>query len=156
MIPREPNFEYAMSVRLTLTKAHYSGVLPKGGKHAFVGIAAGTFEGPRLKGTVLPGSGGDYPHVRPDGVLDFNARYMLQEDDGTIIYMQNRGFRWGPPEVMKKLSERQPVDSSEYYMRTSPTFHVEEGPHDWLNKYVFVGVADKTPEGNIIHYYKVL
>ncbi|MGE4337544.1 MAG: DUF3237 domain-containing protein [Pigmentiphaga sp.] len=151
----EPKFEYAMSVRLTLGPKLALGQLPKGGDRYSVEILGGTFEGPRLKGKVLRG-GGDWPHIRPDGVFDFDARYLLQEDDGTLIYLRNRGFRWGSDEVMARMARREPVDPSEYYMRTAPDFEVPQGPHDWLTRYVFVGVGDKTPEGNVIHYYQVL
>jgi hypothetical protein len=41
-------------------------------------------------------------------------------------------------------------------MRAAPKFEAPEGKYSWLNKYVFVGVAEKTPAGNMIHYYKVL
>ena len=81
---------------------------------------------------------------------------MLQEDDGTLIYLQNRGFRWASPEAMKKMANREPVDPSEYYMRVAPIFDVEEGKHDWLNKHVFIGAGDKTQGGNVIRYYKLV
>ena len=32
----------------------------------------------------------------------------------------------------------------------------QPGKHDWLDKYVFVGVGEKIPHGNIIRYFKVL
>ncbi len=152
----EPKFEFAMSVRIKLTKLICIPDLTKGGQRGFIGIEEGTFEGPNLKGVVLPGTGGDYAHIRPDGVLDFNARYVLQEEDGTYIYLQNRGFRWGSDEAMEKMRKHESVDSTEYYMRTSPTFEVSKGPHDWLCKYIFVGIGDKTTGGNVINYYKVL
>ena len=105
----EPKFEYAMSVRLTLGPKLALGELPKGGDRYSVEILGGSFEGPRLKGKVLRG-GGDWPHIRPDGVFDFDARYLLQEDDGTLIYLRNRGFRWGTGEVMARMARREPVD----------------------------------------------
>jgi hypothetical protein len=37
-----------------------------------------------------------------------------------------------------------------------PKFEAPAGKYDWMNRHVFVGVADKTPEGNSIHYYKIL
>lgn len=151
----QPKFEFAMSVKLTLSPKLALGELPKGGDRYFVEVMGGSFEGPRLKGKVLRG-GGDWPHIRPDGVFDFDARYMLQEDDGTLIYLINRGFRWGPQDVMQRLSQRLPVDPSEYYMRTSPSFDVPKGPHDWLTRHLFFGIGDKTPEGNVIHYYQLL
>ena len=60
---------------------------------------------------------------------------MLQEDDGTLIYLQNRGFRWASPEAMKKMANREPVDPSEYYMRVAPIFDVEEGKHAYLTNH---------------------
>ncbi len=46
------------------------------------------------------------PCFAPDGVLSFDARYMLQEDDGTLILMQNRGFLWGrSPDTMQRLRD---------------------------------------------------
>jgi hypothetical protein len=101
-------------------------------------------------------SGGDFPLVRPNGVIDFDARYMLEADDGAIIYMQNRGYRWGSEEAMAKMSRNEPVRSDEYYMRVSPKFDVPEGPHEWMARHVFVGVAEKVPGANRIHYFVVL
>lgn len=152
----EPKFEFAFSVRLKLGNVIRISGNTRGEDRYFVDVLEGTFEGPNLKGIVLVGTGGDYPLARPDGTLDFDARYFLREDDGTIIYLQNRGFRWGSPEVMKRLSNHEEVDISEYYMRTAPSFEVAAGPHDWLAKHIFVGIGQKTPEGNVINYYKML
>jgi hypothetical protein len=155
--PYAPRFEYAMTVRIKLAKAYFLKPTTMGGERAAVFIESGEFEGPNnLKGQVLPGSGGDYPLVRPNGIIDFDARYLLLHDDGTPIYLQSRGYRWGTPEAMVKMSTNQPVTDDEYYMRVSPKFDVPEGPHDWMSKYIFVGVAEKVPFGNAIHYFKVL
>jgi len=151
----EPKFEYALTIKLELGPRKVVGNSPLGGQRGYVEVIGGTFEGPKLKGIVLPG-GGDWPYIQPDGVIKFDARYILKEQDGTEIYVRNSGFRWGTPEVMKKLAEYQPVDMSEYYMRATPTFEVQEGPHDWLNKYLFFGIGERSREGNVIHYYKLL
>ena len=66
-----------------------------------VPITGGTFEGPRLKGKVLPGA--DWQIVRPDGVLELEARYALETDDGALISMVNRCLRRASPEVMARL-----------------------------------------------------
>jgi hypothetical protein len=105
---------------------------------------------------VIPMSGGDFPLVRPNGVIDFDARYLLEADDGAIIYMQNRGYRWGSEEAMAKMSRNEPVRPDEYYMRVCPKFDVPEGPHEWMSRHVFVGVAEKVPGANRIHYFVVL
>jgi len=48
------------------------------------------------------------------------------------------------------------VDFSEYYLRAFPTFEVEAGKHDWLMRYVFVGIGERKPDGNLIRYYALL
>jgi hypothetical protein len=150
-----PQFEFAFSVQVEITPKKTFGQLPHGYERAIVEVLDGAFEGPNIKGRVLPG-GADWAMVRPDGVLQFDARYTLKEDDGTLIYLQNRGYRWGSVEAMARMARREEVNPSEYYMRVSPLFEVAPGKHDWLNKYVFFGVADKIPTGNIIRYFKVL
>jgi hypothetical protein len=126
-----------------------------GATRAAVYAASGEISGPRLNGRVIPMSGGDFPLMRPNGVIDFDARYLLEADDGAIIYMQNRGYRWGTDEAMARMAKNEPVQHEEYYMRVAPKFEAPEGPHEWLSRHVFVGVAEKTPRANRIHYFVV-
>ncbi len=86
----------------------------------------GTIEGPRLNGRVVANSGGDWALYRPDNAVEFDARYMLEADDGTPIYMINRGFRHAPPETAAKMEALEPVDPSMYYMRVSPSFETPD------------------------------
>ncbi len=44
----------------------------------------------------------EFAHVRNDGVFNFDALFRA-EQDGTLIYLQNRGYRHGPPDVMERL-----------------------------------------------------
>jgi len=155
--PFMPRLEYAFSIAITLSRPYFLKPTNMGATRAAVYAAEGTIEGPGIKGKVVPMSGGDFPLVRPDGVIDFDARYLLELDDGTIIYLQNRGFRWAyTAEAAERMARNEPADPSEYYMRVSPKFDVPEGPHDWMSKHVFVGVAEKVPGANRIHYFKVL
>jgi hypothetical protein len=124
---------------------------------AAIYAADGKVEGPRLNGKVVPMSGGDFPLVRPDGVIDFDARYLLEADDGAIIYLQNRGYRWAHSgEAAERMAKNEDVGIDDYYMRVSPQFDAPAGPHDWLSKHVFVGVAEKIPRANRIHYFVIL
>ena len=128
--PAAPTLEHAFTISLELTGLRWVTPSPMGAKRGAVYVASGTIAGPRLSGKVVPMSGGDFPLVRPDGVIDFDARYLLETDDGAIIYMQNRGYRWGPDDVMAALRRREPVDPSAYYMRTSPKFDAPAGRYD--------------------------
>ena len=116
----------------------------------------GEFEGPKIKGKVVPISGGDFPLVRQDGVIDFDARYLLQTDDGATIYLQSRGFRWHDEETTARLNRLEEVDPALYYFRVAPKFDAPSGRHDWLNRHIFVGFGERLPDGNRIHYFKVL
>lgn len=155
--PFAPKFEYAFTISLSLTGARYLEPTTMGATRLAVYAADGSIDGPQIKGRVVPMSGGDWPLVRPDGVIDFDARYLLELEDGTIVYLQSRGYRWArTPEVAERMGRNEPADPDEYYMRVSPKFDVPAGPHDWLAKHVFVGVAEKIPNANRIHYFKLL
>src|SRR5438105_5156632 len=96
------------------------GVVPHGTR-VIAPIASGSFEGPRLRGTVLPG-GGDWTLLRGDGVLELDLRLTLETDDGALIHMTSFGLRHGPPDVMAALARGETVDPSTDYFRTTPRF----------------------------------
>jgi hypothetical protein len=155
--PFAPRFEHVFTIALDLTGFRQVEPSAMGDQRAAVYAAGGSIEGPRLNGRVVPMSGGDFPLIRPNGVIDFDARYLLEADDGAVIYMQNRGYRWArSPEIAEKMSRNEAVDWDDYYMRVSPKFDAPAGPHDWLTRHVFVGVAEKIPGANRIHYFMVL
>jgi hypothetical protein len=154
--PFQPKLEHAFTIAIELTRAYWIKPSARGETRAAIYAAAGAVTGPRLNGTVVPMSGGDFPLVRPNGVIDFDARYLLETDDGAIIYLQNQGYRWGSEEAMARMARQEPVGNDEYYMRCTPRFDAPAGPHEWLTKHVFVGVAEKIPGANRIHYFVVL
>ena len=154
--PFLPKLEHAFTITIELAGLQWVRPTAMGATRAAVYAASGKIEGPRLNGRVIPMSGGDFPLMRPNGILDFDARYLLEADDGAVIYMQNRGYRWGSPDAMAKMSNNEPVDPGEYYMRVSPKFEAPEGPHEWMGRHVFVGSAEKIPNANRIHYFVVL
>jgi hypothetical protein len=101
-----PRLEFAMELRLAFPRAQMIPNTPAGGSRSAVYVESGTFEGPRLRGRAVPHSGGDYAYFRPDDVAVFDARYMLEEEDGTLILLNNRGFLWGrKPDTMQRLRD---------------------------------------------------
>jgi hypothetical protein len=157
-----PELEFAFEVRLRFTRVQNIVSMPTGAGRGAVYVDSGEFSGPNIKGKAVPNSGGDYALFRPDGVLAFDARYMLQEDDGTLILMQNRGYLWGRhPDTMQRLRDMAfaggpTVDPADYYLRAAPTFEVQVGKHDWLMRHVFVGFGERKADGNLVRYFKVL
>ena len=152
----QPLLDYAFTIGIELTGARWIKPTSIGMTRAAVYAGSGTIDGPMLRGKVIPMSGGDFPLVRADGVIDFDARYLLEAEDGTVIYLQNRGYRWAKSaEAADKMNRNEAVGADEYYMRVSPKFDAPDGPPAWLNRHVFVGVAEKIPGANRIHYFVV-
>jgi hypothetical protein len=160
--PSMPKLEFAFELRLRFTRVQNIPFMPSGAGRGAVYVDSGEFKGPRLNGKAVANSGGDYSLFRPDGVLAFDARYMLQENDGTLILLSNKGYLWGrKPETMQKLRDMAfaggpTVDPADYYLRANPTFEVETGKHDWLMRHVFVGFGERKSDGNSIRYYAVV
>lgn len=155
--PQEaPRLEFAFAMRVEFGHRVKLGTLPSGFTRGFTDVVGGEISGPKLKGKVIPHSGGDWPAYWPNGAVEFTARYMLQAEDGTLILIKNRGFRYATPEVTARMERLDPVESSEYYMRLSPFFEAPQGPHDWLNRTVFVGNANRQADHSVFRFWQVV
>jgi hypothetical protein len=124
------------------------------GLRRIVPILGGSVQGPRLRGEVLPG-GADWQYVRPDGVLSLEARYTIRAADNALIQVINRGLRHGPPEVMERIFRGEAVSAAEYYFRSVAEFEAPRGPHEWLNKGIFVGIAERLRDAAIVRFHLV-
>jgi len=118
-------------------------------------ITGGTFEGPRLRGKVLPG-GGDWLLTRPDGVVELDLRITLETDDGALIYMMSSGLRHGPPEVLAAMARGESVDPSKYYFRTAIRFETSAPPYAFLNRLIAISSGDRRASGPIYTIDEVL
>jgi len=111
------------------------------GRRVLFGAAGGSFEGPKLRGDVLPG-GGDWALFRPDGAMTLDVRLTLRTDDDALVHM-TYGGRWiTPPELRTDMADpvkRYQVDPARYYFRTNPLFETGAKPYAWLNDIVCVG-----------------
>jgi Protein of unknown function (DUF3237) len=115
----------------------------------------GTFTGPEIRGTLLPGASADWQLILPDGTALGDIRYTLQTDNGDLLYVQSRGVRHGSAEVLARLGRGEDVDASEYTFRTSTQIETASPSLDWLNKGVFIGVAARHSAGVIYETYLV-
>jgi Protein of unknown function (DUF3237) len=118
-----------------------------------VPLTGGTFTGPEIAGTLVPGASADWQTVLPDGPAIGDIRYTLRTDASDLLYVQSRGVRHGPAEVLARLSRGEDVDPREY---TFPTQIVTASPDlDWLNKGVFVSVGGRQAAGVTYETYLV-
>ncbi len=130
------------------------GATPNGDRRVGL-VAGGSFQGERLRGTVLSG-GADWIIVRPDGATTLDVRLVLETDDGAAIGMTYRGMRHGPAAVMERMNRGENVDPSEYYFRTSVVFETAAPKYDWLNRIIAIGTGRRPPEGPVYDVFEVL
>jgi hypothetical protein len=142
-----------MKVKVTLEPARELGVTPLGLRR-IIGISGGEFSGPRLAGRVLPG-GADWQVVRSDGVACLDARYTLQTADGALIYVNNKGYRHGPKEVIERLARGEDVDPALYYMRATPWFETAAPAYAWLNRTICVASGARRAAAVELDFYEV-
>ncbi len=125
------------------------------GHRRIVPQIGGTFQGPDLKGKLVPGVSADWQIVLPDGTALGDIRYTLQTDDGALLYVQSRSVRHGSPEVLERLGRGDDVDASEYTFRTSTQIETASSELAWLNKGVFISVGGRHAGGVIYETYLV-
>lgn len=117
-------------------------------------ITGGRFEGPLLNGEIL-NNGADWQIVTRDGCAIIDTRYLLRLDDGSLTYLQTRGFRHGPPEVLAQLANGVAVDPAQYYFRIHMTFETASPQYAWLNRTLAIGSAMRLAAAVIYDAYLI-
>ena len=143
-----------MTVNIIADRQQKFGAVPYGVR-SFVPVTGGDFEGPRLRGRILPG-GGDWLLLRSDGVLELDLRITLETDDRALIYMTFQGMRHGPPDAITALSRGEVIDPALYYFRTVPRFETSAEAYAFLNRIVTVGVGETRPGGAVHRIDEIL
>jgi Protein of unknown function (DUF3237) len=144
--------DHVTTLTIRLDQQYVVGRTPHGVRRVSP-ILSGTFDGPRLRGEVLPG-GTDWNLALPDGSIEFDARYTLRTHDGVTIAVFNQGIERS---IMAKLFAGQHPDMSRpMYGRTIPRFEVADGPYGWLNRSLFAAeLALGGPNTAILHVYEI-
>lgn len=143
------------TIRIMVHPAQDLGATPMGQRRILT-VSGGTFEGDRLRGVVVPDSGGDWLLGRADGSFQQDVRLTLRTDDGSLIFMSYRGVRHASAEVTAKLARGEHVPPTEYYLRTAPFFETAGARYSWLNRIVAVGVGERLPDGAAYDVFEVL
>ena len=152
----KPQLEFAFEIRVDVTagKIQELGNTPKGIRK-IVPILGGSFEGPDIRGTIIPG-GYDWQLIRSDNVAEIEARYVLKTDDNALITIVNTGLRHGSQDVMQRMAIGEAVEPSEYYFRSVPVFETCEQRYEWLAKNIFIATGIRRPSQVLIQVWKVL
>jgi hypothetical protein len=116
-------------LRLTTAATEEIGATPHGILSIFP-ITGGSFEGERLRGTVL-GGGVDWVTAAADGTFELDLRVTLETDDGALIHMTFTGVR----------------DDANHYFRTLPRFETAAPKYAFLNRLLAVGIGELHADG---------
>lgn len=127
----EPGLQFAFEETVSLGKVVEVGKTARG-ERRIIPITGGHFEGPNIKGDVMPG-GWDWQLTRTDGCTDVKADYFLKTDDGVVINVVNTG------EICPG------ADGKPAAVRTHPVFEPPLGKYEWLGRQSFVGTLGPAP-----------
>lgn len=148
--PPKPELAYMGRFSVDLSAPIWElGKTADAGKRRIIPITGGSFHGPMLNGEIL-NNGADWQVVTPDGLAIIDTRYLLKMDDGELVYLQTRGLRYGPADVMADVAKGKPVDPGKYYFRLYMTFETASKKYAWLNRAMAVGYAMRL--GNAVVY----
>jgi hypothetical protein len=98
----------------------------------------GRFEGPRLRGQVLPG-GGDALLVGSDSIGRVRIRATLRTDDDVLIEYTARGVIRIPADGLERLAAGERLPFEETYVRTTPALETSDERYSWLAERVLIG-----------------
>jgi len=118
-------------------------------------VEGGEFEGPRLRGTLMP-SGGDWVLRDEQGVARLDVRITLATDDGAHIYVQYHGVSRPLDESPPPSEGRRATQYGDRYFMTAPRFETGDERYAWLNDLVCVGEGRSTEDGVAYRVYAVV
>ena len=146
----EPGFEFCFELRVAVDDALPLGGAVEGDGLHFARITGGTFDGPRLRGRVLPG-GGDWWNGR-GLVVRLDARYVIEAEvsEGlAAVDVVNRGTWRTSEEAFARMLAGEAVSEAELYYRTAFVFQTEHPELQWLVESQFVGYA-RAEDGDVV------
>ncbi len=116
-----------------------------GGIRRLVPITGGTAAGDGWSGRVLPG-GADFQVLPDERSAQLDARYAVELDDGTRLFVENTALRAGSAADIAALGRGEPVDPARIYFRCWPRLRAPlESPLGWVNERLFVGTGEREP-----------
>ena len=97
------NTRLLMTMQVNVGTMQSIGAVPHGTRRTAT-VGGGRFEGPRLRGTILPSGSADWLLLRSDGVLELDLRCTLRTDDSVLIAVGTAEIRPdGPVHVIEEI-----------------------------------------------------
>jgi hypothetical protein len=125
------------------------------GVRRIVPITGGEVRGADVNGEVCA-FGADFQIIRPNELIEVEAKYAFETDDGAVVYVENKGIRFGPVELLQRLKRGEAVDPTLIYFRTVPKFETGAAKYRWLMENLFVASAARHADRVVIDVHQVL
>jgi hypothetical protein len=125
------------------------------GVRRIIPITGGEVRGEGISGKVLA-FGADFQIIRPNELIELEAKYAFETDDGAVVYVENKGIRFGPIDLLQKLKRGEPVDPNLIYFRTVPRFETGAENYRWLMQHIFIASAARHADRVVIDVHQVL
>ncbi len=138
-----PKLEYLMTYRAELRRPIDVGAGPSGARQVH-DVTGGTFEGPRLRGRVLP-SGADWLLVGSDGVGRLDVRLTLETDDAAHVYVQYLGVLVFDERFVEAIGSGGETQFGDTTFLSQPRFETGDPRYAWLNSVVALGEGRVVP-----------
>lgn len=147
--PILPSFEWVAQLYIKvgepLDAQHVSST-----KRRLIPILGGEISGSAVRGKILPG-GSDIQLVHEVGLIELQARYMIETEDGQRIFVENGGLR-------------RPLDSNvsaiqtslNMYFRSVARFEVAADKYLWLTRSLFICSGRKESNRVELTLFRVL
>src|SRR5258708_39015820 len=90
------------------------------GVRRIIPIPGGEVRGEDINGKVCA-FGADFQIIRPNELIELEAKYAFETDDGAVVYVENKGIRFGPVELLQRLKRGMPADPTLIYFPSVPT-----------------------------------
>ena len=113
----------------------------------------GWVAGPKITGTLVAPTA-DWLRILPSGVSRFDARGLIETEDGALISLSFGGVVQFEPEALERLGRGEVVRSGGFYSITTPTFQTSSPDYSWLNRIQAVGKlieADAGPDSHVAY-----
>ena len=150
-----PQLEHVCDLAVTISPPIEVGQTAAGLRRV-IPITGGVVKGPRLNGKVLAG-GADFQLILAGGTqAHLDARYVIELDDGTRVFVQNTALRFASLENSQRIMRGEPVNPAEIYFRCQPQLEAAGEKWAWLAESPFIGSGRRAPDGVFLSFYRVL
>ena len=102
-------------------------------------LGEGKVSGPRISGTILPGSI-DFARMRPDGILEPEVKLIIRTDDAALIRVSYVGVVDMGAEGYARMKRGERAGTV-FHPRTALRMLSEAPAYGWVNRSQFIGIG---------------